>query len=186
MTDPKPKPVVVVAYDERWPETFRLEADRLYAAFGPAASAIHHVGSTSVPGLCAKPVIDILVESPDLEMIDRATPRLEALRYTAKGEYGIPGRRYFSRPAAGSEPKVHVHAFRRDSPRVARHLRFRGYLRTHAAAAGEYGALKRRLAADHPNDAGAYQDGKADLIGRLEVEAALWAEDARSAKDSGG
>lgn len=169
------EPVRVVPYDDRWPEIFRLEADRLELALGPGAVSIHHIGSTSVSGLCAKPVIDILIETSSLATIDHAVPELERREYVARGEYGIPSRRYFSRPATSSDSKVHLHAFRRGGPHVARHLQFRDYLRAHPAVAAQYCALKRRLAANHPEDVDAYQAGKADFIERVEAEAATWA-----------
>jgi GrpB-like predicted nucleotidyltransferase (UPF0157 family) len=144
----KVKLMRVVPYDDRWPDTFRMETDHLVHILEPGAISIHHIGSTSVPGLCAKPVIDILVEAPDLAAVDQAAPDLERRRYMAKGEYGIPGRRYFSRPATPSESKVHIHAFRRGSAHVERHLQFRDYLRAHPTVAARYCALKQRLAAD--------------------------------------
>jgi GrpB-like predicted nucleotidyltransferase (UPF0157 family) len=162
--------VQVVPWDDSWPEAFRRERDRLAELLGPAASVIHHIGSTSVPGLCSKPVLDLLVETPDLASIDRMEPGLAALGYVAKGEYGIVGRRYFSRPA-GVELKTHLHAFRTGDPAVLRHLLFRDHLRSHPEVAGEYGALKRRLADAHAQDPEAYQAGKSAFISRIETSA---------------
>lgn len=161
------KPVSVVPYDDRWPTTFRQEADRLLHLLHPEGVSIHHIGSTSVAGLCAKPVIDMLIEASDLATVDRATPAFERRGYVAKREYGIPGRRYFSRPATASELKVHAHAFRRGSQHVARHLVFRDYLRAHPVAAANYCTLEQRLAAEYPEDGDAYQAGKADFIERV-------------------
>ncbi len=151
------KYVQVAAYDEQWPGVFLMERDDLATALGPASTAIHHVGSTSVPGLWSKPVIDILVESPDLDLIDAATPSLQQRGYEARGEYGVSGRRYFSRPV-GPGLKVHVHAFECGNERIARHLRLRDYLRTHPSDASRYGELKR-----------------ADFIDRLHAKALEWA-----------
>jgi GrpB-like predicted nucleotidyltransferase (UPF0157 family) len=166
-------PIKVVPYDGRWSHAFRWEAARLRDIFGSEPVLIHHIGSTSVPGLCAKPVIDILVESTGLELIDRVTPELELRGYVAKGEFGVPGRRYFSRPAADDELKVHVHAFLRGSPHVARHLGFRDRLRGDPKLVALLCALKRRLAAEHREDPDAYQAGKASFIGQVEAEATL-------------
>ncbi len=171
------KPVRVVAYDGRWPEMFARERDRLAGVLGPAAAAIHHVGSTSIPGMCAKPVLDVLVETPVLALMDEATPGLEAAGYAARGEHGIPGRRYFSRPP-GDRPEIHLHAYAVGDFRVARHLRFRDYLRAHPDAAERYAVLKRALARAHRDDAGAYQDGKAELIAEIDARAAALAEGA--------
>lgn len=164
----------VVPYDEHWAGVFRLEANRLAQVFAPCSVVIHHIGSTSIEGLCAKPVIDILVEAPDLPTIDQVTQGLARRGFEAKGEYGIPGRRYFSRPATSSELKIHVHAFRSHSPRVARHLLFRDYLRAHPLVAAEYCALKMRLAAGHAADPDSYQVGKERFIRRVLQDAETW------------
>ena len=173
------KSVEVVDPDEGWARAYDAERDALAEALGPAAVAIHHVGSTSVPGLAAKPVVDVLVEASDLPAVDAAASRLEALGYEARGEYGIPGRRYFSRPA-GSGPAVHVHAFRKGDPHVERHLRFRDYLRAHPVEAARYGALKRELAAAHARDRASYQAGKADFIRRVVEHARAWDAEGRT------
>lgn len=120
-----------------------------------------------MPGLCAKPVLDVLVETFDLKLIDRLEPEFAAAGYVARGEYGIVGRRYFSRPE-GAELKTHVHVFGEGSPEVRRHLIFRDYLRSHPEVAAEYCALKRLLAHAHDRDAEAYQAGKRDFIARIE------------------
>jgi GrpB-like predicted nucleotidyltransferase (UPF0157 family) len=140
---------------------------------GGAASAIHHIGSTSVPGLAAKPVIDLLAEAPDLGQIDARTASLEADGYEAKGEHGIEHRRYFSRPEA-ARPKVHVHVFPVGHPGIARHLLFRDYLRAHHASAREYGRLKQGLARRFSRDRDAYQEAKAAFIEELHRKAGAW------------
>ena len=167
------KYVQIASYDERWPAAFQLERDDLATALGPASTAIHHVGSTSVPGLWSKAVIDILVESPDLDLIDAATPSLQQRGYEARGEYGVAGRRYFSRPP-DHRLKVHVHVFECGNERIARHLRLRDYLRTHPSDASRYGKFKRALAETHAEDREAYQAGKADFIEQLHAKALEW------------
>lgn len=168
--------VEVVAYDPTWPSEFDRVRGELSAVLGPSAAAIHHIGSTSVPGLCAKPVIDVLVETPDLSMIDRASPSLERLGYEARGEYGIEGRRYFSRPP-GPSLKVHVHCFESGHVRGARHLRFRDWLRLHPVEAASYGDLKRRLADTYADDRDGYQDAKAGFIEELLAMAGIGQQD---------
>ena len=163
--------VHVVPYDELWPEAFGREEGRLATLLGPAAMAIHHIGSTSVRGLWAKPVLDVLVETADLAMIDQLEPSFISAGYVPKGEYGIPGRRYFSRPQ-GTELKTHVHAFQEGDLSVTRHLLFRDFLRLHPAVAEEYSALKRQLAHECGGDADAYQAGKSSFIFRIESLAA--------------
>jgi len=167
------KTVEVVAYDEAWPRVFLQVRAELASALGAASSRIDHVGSTSVPGLAAKPIIDILVETPSLSLIDAAIPEMVGLGYEARGEYGIEGRRYFSRPG-GPGLKVQVHAYESVHPALARHVLFRDYLRAHPTEAERYGEVKLALASQHAGDRDAYQAAKADFIGRVETRAVGW------------
>ncbi|MEM9599251.1 MAG: GrpB family protein [Acidobacteriota bacterium] len=167
------KTVAIVPYDPAWPALFEQEARRLRSELNPRG--VHHIGSTGVPGLWAKPVIDVLVETHDLAKVDRAAPLLEARGYDARGEYGIPNRRYFSRLAMGPEPKIHLHCYPVGNPHVARHLRFRDFLRAHPEEAERYGALKRRLAQVHSTDRDAYQAAKKSFIDGVESAAERWA-----------
>ncbi len=166
--------VEVVDYDPEWPTWFQRARGELFVTLDPTHAGVHHVGSTSVPGLASKPVIDILVEVSTLDLVAAATPALEARGFEARGEYGIEGRRYFSR-GAGEGPKVHVHAFAVGHPAIARHIAFRDYLRRHPNVAGEYGELKRALAAVHAEDRDQYQSGKADFVRRTQERALAWA-----------
>ena len=168
------KRVSVVPHDPAWAEAFRLAEAELIGAFAPEPVVVHHIGSTSVPGLWSKPVIDILIEVAALAAAEQATPRLEALGYGAKGEYGIAGRRYFSRPASGRSLKVHLHAFAVGHEGIRRHLAFRDYLRAHPAIAGDYGELKRDLATRHADDRDRYQTEKAAFCQALESAALSW------------
>lgn len=165
--------VVVTPYDPRWPAEFEAEAARLSKVFGPLACAIHHIGSTSVVGLPAKPVIDILLEVWDIHAVDAFNPAMAALGYEAMGEYGIPGRRYFRK--GGVRRTHHVHAFQHDNRAdIERHLAFRNYLRAHPADARRYAALKQELAARFPEDIEGYMDGKDALVKELERRALEW------------
>jgi GrpB-like predicted nucleotidyltransferase (UPF0157 family) len=168
---PQTRRVHVLPYDPAWRLEFQSVRSALRLVLGRAATAIHHIGSTSVPGLCAKPVIDVLVEVLDLGALDEAAPGLETIGYEARGEHGIPGRRYFSRPA-GEGPTVHVHAFPSGSEDVVRHLRFRDHLRSHPEDAAAYGLLKRELARRFSRDRNAYQARKAGFIGDVVARAA--------------
>jgi GrpB-like predicted nucleotidyltransferase (UPF0157 family) len=134
----------VVEHDPAWAGAFRREADRLRGALGACALEVHHIGSTAVPGLAAKPVIDILVEVPSLDELDAKESAMTALGYEARGENGIPGRRYYQR--GGAVRTHHVHAFVRGHENVGRHLAFRDYLRTHGEIADEYGRIKKAAA----------------------------------------
>lgn len=173
------KPVRVVPYDGAWPVCFEAEAARLREVLD-CARAVHHMGSTSVPGLSAKPVVDILVEVSTLDDLDAAVPRMTELGYESRGEYGIPDRRYFvRRPAA--DLHVHVHCYPSGHAQVERHLLFRDFLRADTAAAAEYGEVKQTLAIRHSDDREAYQAGKAGFIGEMQVRAVQW----RAGRESG-
>lgn len=137
--------------------------------------AVHHIGSTSIPGMPAKPIIDLLAVVADIGEVDRHLTQVEALGYEAKGEFGIPGRRFFRRDDAAGVRTHHIHAFESGSPHIERHLAFRDYLRSHSEPAMRYGELKRRLAAAHPNDIEAYMDGKDGFIKEVEARALAWA-----------
>jgi len=152
-----PRPVVLMPHDPHWAARASDLVAELRAAAPGTFEAVHHVGSTAVPGLAAKPVIDLLGETPNLTAIEAARPALEALGYRWRGENGIAGRRYFTRddPETGARA-VHLHVHAPDDPAVARHLAFRDRLRAEPALAAGYLAEKQRCAALHPGDSGAY------------------------------
>jgi GrpB-like predicted nucleotidyltransferase (UPF0157 family) len=167
--------VTVVEYDAAWPPTFGVAAGELAAAMGQNLAAIHHIGSTSIPDMWAKPVIDMLAVVRDLAVLDQLSPPIERLGYEAMGEFGIAGRRYFRRTSPAG-PRTHqLHAFADGSPHIARHLAFRDFLRAHADVAAEYATLKRRLAQQHPEDMEAYMDGKDAFIKEVVARALAWA-----------
>ncbi len=154
--------VEVQRYDAEWPRIF----ERIYAQVWPAvqhsAMALEHVGSTAVPGLRAKPVVDacIIVASPrDIPPIVKA---LGSLGYVHRGDLGVPEREAFRH--APSLPKHHLYASHRHSLSVKNHLSFRNYLRSHPAAVEEYGKLKEALAQQFPEDIDSYIAGKTDFI----------------------
>ncbi len=136
---------------------------------------VHHIGSTAIAGIFAKPVIDILLIAVNLQCLDDAAPAMAGLGYVAIGEFGIPGRRYFRRDSAAGLRTHQVHGFQVGSPDIDRHLAFRDYMRAHPAAAAPYSELKRQLAARYPHDLQAYMDGKDAFIKAHEVKALLWA-----------
>jgi GrpB-like predicted nucleotidyltransferase (UPF0157 family)/ketosteroid isomerase-like protein len=137
----------ITPHDPRWAGAFETEARVWRDALGDALVAIHHMGSTAVPGIMAKPTIDILVEAQDLAEVEARTPALEALGYEARGEYGIEGRRYFVRRTDLDWLRgFHVHVYATGSGQLARHLLFRDVLRARPAIARAYEDLKRSLA----------------------------------------
>ncbi len=160
-------------YRADWPGEFAREAARWRTLLGDALVAVHHIGSTSVPGLPAKPIIDLLPIVRDIGALDDRTEQLEEAGYRAWGEYGIAGRRFFTRDRG--EFRTHnVHAFGEGAPQIPRHLAFCAYLRRHDEARDEYAALKREVHALHPADIAAYNDGKNDWIKRVEQTAIEW------------
>ncbi len=163
--------VTVVEYDAAWPAAFEAAAGELAAAMGQNVAAIHHIGSTSIPHIWAKPVIDMLGVVHDLAVLDRLSLVIERLGYEALGEFLIEGRRYFCRSNFADRRTHHLHAFVDGSPQIVRHLAFRDFLRAHTDVAAEYATLKRRLAEQHPEDMAGYMDGKDGFIKDVERRA---------------
>jgi GrpB-like predicted nucleotidyltransferase (UPF0157 family) len=157
------QPVEVAEYDPAWPQRFVEERERIAAALGDTDAVIEHIGSTAVPGLPAKPVIDIMVGVPDIERAGQAVAGLINLgyQYVPELESQLPERRYFRR---GTPETHHVHMVAVSSDFWEEHLLFRDYLRTHPQAAEEYGKLKRGLAGRFPFDRDAYRAGKLPFI----------------------
>ncbi len=166
--------VVVTEYNPKWPAQFEAEVTELRKVFDAELLQIHHIGSTSVPGLKAKPIIDIMPIVKDIRAVDGITDKMVELGYEAMGEYGIPGRRYFRK--GGDNRTHHVHVFQVDSGDVQRHLAFRDFLRVHPEEARRYGELKASLAELHPDDIEAYMDGKHNYVQQVEVQALQWAK----------
>jgi GrpB-like predicted nucleotidyltransferase (UPF0157 family) len=160
--------VTVVPPDPAWPARFEAEARRLRALFGDELLEVHHVGSTSVPGLWAKPIVDLQPLVRSVERLAAFRPAAEAAGFTWRGEYGLPGRCYLR------TDDVHVHMFEPGNPVALRNLAFRDHLRANPAARDAYAALKRDLAARFAHDRDAYQDGKSALIEEL-LQAAMGA-----------
>ena len=164
------EPIEVVPYDPSWPAWFEGEQARLRSALGETAVAIEHAGSTAVPGLAAKPVLDIVMTAAPFPLPEDAIAAVMTLGYGYLGENGIPGRQYFrTRPHAR-----HLHVFAPGDAEAERMLRFRDYLRAHPGAAREYEALKLALATRHRLDRDAYVEGKSALVRRLDARARAW------------
>jgi GrpB-like predicted nucleotidyltransferase (UPF0157 family) len=152
---------IITPYDPTWPQQFEELAARAVAALSPVPVRIEHVGSTSVPGLSAKPVIDldVVVKPAD---VPQAMERLATIGYVHKGDGGLPGREAFRWPPG--EPRHHLYICTPDTPAFRGHILFRDYLRAHATVAREYETLKQALAARYAEDRAAYQEGKAEFI----------------------
>jgi GrpB-like predicted nucleotidyltransferase (UPF0157 family) len=155
--------VTIIPYDPDWPRRFDEERRALTAVFAGTEAVIEHVGSTAVPGLGAKPVIDILVGVPVLVEVERRIPAFEAAGYEYVPEYEqqLPDRRYFRKPRVGPRA-FHVHCVITGSDFWIRHLTFRDYLRTLPASAAAYDSLKRELAIRVSKEA--YTEAKSPFI----------------------
>ena len=164
--------VLMEPHNPDWTRQFQLEAARVTSALGSTAVDVHHIGSTAIPGIYAKPVLDLLLVVDSVTALDNKQSAIEALGYEARGEYGIPGRRFYRRDNADSDRTHQIHAFETGSPQIARHLAFRDYMIAHPDAAQAYSDLKRELAAKHPNDIEAYMDGKDAFIQEVDRRAA--------------
>jgi GrpB-like predicted nucleotidyltransferase (UPF0157 family) len=163
-------PVVIVDYDPSWPDTFEQLRDRVAATLGPLAVAIEHIGSTAVPGLAAKPIIDLDVVIADRADLPAVIERLRPLGYHHEGDLGVPGREAFTAPAG--TPPHHLYVCAVGTPALDRHLAFRDALRADPAAAGAYGELKRTLTSRLSHDRVAYTEAKSAFVDRVLAEAA--------------
>jgi GrpB-like predicted nucleotidyltransferase (UPF0157 family) len=167
-----PRPVALAPWTSDW----AVRAEALIAALRTAAPgtlmALYHIGSTAVPGLAAKPVIDLLGEADSLAAIEAARPALEALGWRWRGENGAAGRRYFTMddPETG-ERSAHLHVHAAGDPMIAWHLAFRDRLRAEPETAAAYGREKARCAALHPGDSGAYAACKKAWTDQVAAEA---------------
>lgn len=165
--------VEVVEYDELWPARFADMRDRLATALGPLAVRIDHVGSTAVPGLAAKAVVDIQVSVPDVEDTAAYREPIESLGFALR--YIEPGHRYF-RPAPGVPRLWQVHVCQVGSRWEREHLLFRDFLLAHPEEAAAYADLKRQVAEQHPDDRIAYNDAKTPWIVAALERAEVWAQ----------
>jgi GrpB-like predicted nucleotidyltransferase (UPF0157 family) len=158
-------PVIVLDYDPDWPRLFRSLRRRIGDALGDLAAAIEHVGSTAVPDLAAKPIIDIDVLLASETMLPAAIERLASLGYIHRGNLGIPEREAFLAPP--NAPPHHLYVCPPCSAEFRRHMAFRDYLRTHPEDAKIYGDLKIALAERFREDRSAYITGKGEFVAEL-------------------
>lgn len=171
-------PVELVAPSPLWAEMAAAETRALKGALGDLLVTVHHIGSTSIPGIKAKPIVDLIPVVTDVETLDTAMARITTLGYECLGEFGLPGRRYCRKtdPATGKR-QFQLHCYGEDSPEIARHLAFRDYLRAHPVNAKDYEAEKIRAAALHPDNTLDYNAEKNDWIKATEIVALKWAKE---------
>ncbi len=158
------KHVVVLPYDEAWKKDFEEIKAELMAVLDGLVLSVEHVGSTSVPGLAAKPIIDIDVIIEDTDCFEKVKTALETIGYQHEGDLGIPGREAFKYHGKEHLRKHHLYVCAKDSDELKRHLSFRDYLRTHPEAVKEYGRIKEEGARLYPNDIDSYIEYKAPFI----------------------
>ena len=161
--------VRLVPYDAHWPELFRAEAARIHAAVGPDLPlSLEHMGSTAVPGLAAKPILDVLGGYPAGASVAPYVDALVGAGYVHRGEQGIPGREFFRR---GDPRAYHLHLAVKEGSFWRDHLAFRDTLRRHPAARDAYAALKQSLVEQYPRNREAYITGKTAFVLRVVSEA---------------
>lgn len=169
----RPAEVVLVEYNPLWPAKFEEEKARILCLIGAWVERVEHIGSTSVPGLGAKPIIDIMVGICSLADAPECIKRLETIgyEYVPGHEAVLPERRYFHKVAADNTRTHHLHMVETASEFWERHLLFRDYLRSHPETARAYYGLKKELAARFRQDRGAYTDAKTSFIERVVAQA---------------
>lgn len=167
-----PQHITVLNYDPEWPLKYERERKAIAEILDGNGISIYHIGSTSVPGLAAKPIIDMMAVVRSLEKVDDARGKFSELGYECLGEFGIAGRRYFRK--GGDERTHQIHIFQADDwNNIERHLAFRDYMRTHEKERAEYAKIKTALAQRFPYDIDGYCDGKDAFVREMEKRALL-------------
>lgn len=159
------QPIVLVPHDPQWRDAFEMERDAILGACGGRVKAVHHIGSTAIPGIAAKPIIDIMPVLARYEDGAACIEPMNGLGYAYRGDGGIEGRYYFTK---GSPRTHHVHIFAANHPEIDRHLRFRDYLRAHPDEAHRYEVLKRQLAVSFAVNGEAYTEAKGEFSARID------------------
>lgn len=160
-------------HNPQWALMYADEAEKIKEILGDELAEIYHIGSTSVEGLKAKLVIDIMGAVKNIDNVDQYNAEFIKLGYEPMGEYGISERRFFRK--GGEKRTHHIHIFQiTDRENIERHLAVRDYLREHSEDAAAYGELKSELAQKYPRDIEAYCDGKDSFVKNLEKKALAW------------
>ncbi len=168
---PRSQPVVLAPHDPAWAAAAEREGARLARALGDLIVRVHHVGSTAIPGICAKPILDLIPVVRSLASLEKARATLKALGYAWWGEYVLSGRRFFTLSDDRGLRVVHAHAYEEGSEEITRHLAVRDHVRAHPEIARAYDAAKARARALHPDDSLAYSREKHAFLQQLQAEA---------------
>lgn len=164
--------VEVLPHQVEWSNMFRDESRKITNVFEKEILNVFHIGSTAIPNIKAKPVIDIMVEVINIENVDNFNNDMKQLGYKALGENGIPNRRFFKK--GGDNRTHHVHIFEQGNEEISRHLRFRDYMIAHPEEAMKYSQLKEYLAEKFPNNIEKYIEGKNNYIKEIDNKAEKW------------
>lgn len=171
--------VVLCTHDAGWIAQAEQTIAEIKSLLGAAAIAVEHVGSTSVPGLAAKPILDLVIGVRELSDLDPYVDKLAQMHIREAGQDQTGQRLFVMGDFEANMRTHHIHVVRWNDSAWKNYIRFRDYLRIFEEKRSEYEVEKRRLAAWYPADRQAYTEGKAELIGRLIEEANRWAEEGK-------
>jgi|GEM_PF-658989 GrpB-like predicted nucleotidyltransferase (UPF0157 family) len=174
--------VELLPYDSKWKAQFEKEKLEIQKILGNNCCDIQHIGSTSIPGIYAKPVIDVLVVVNDLSIVDSLNTDFESLGYLPKGEFGIAGRRFYLKGAI--DRTHHIHLFEKNDSEIKRHLAFKDYILQHKKEAEAYSWVKRCLAEQFPSDIESYVKGKDSFVCMMNYRAGVPKKEQLEAKDN--
>jgi GrpB-like predicted nucleotidyltransferase (UPF0157 family) len=172
---PEQREVELVPHNPEWEKLANQEVRNIQDCLSIPIIGIYHIGSTSVPDIKAKPILDFVMEVKDIEKLIQEAHKLEGIGYVSRGEYGIPGRQFFTKDTNG-ERTHHLHVFQQGHPDIERHLVFRDYLRANPEAAREYEILKEQLAERFPDQSNKYTEAKSNFILSMDEVARYWLE----------
>jgi GrpB-like predicted nucleotidyltransferase (UPF0157 family) len=163
----------IVGYNREWSRQFEQEAEILKPLFNQVILSVQHIGSTAIPGIKAKPIIDILITVNAIEEVDPFNSSMKQLGYVIGGEFGLPGRRFFCK---GDEENcyIHLHVYEADHPAVQKYITFRDYMIAHPLEAKQYEMLKADLAERYFNSRTLYTQNKSNFIENIYKKAAAW------------
>lgn len=168
-------------YNPSWANIFSDEANKIKSILGNNCLEIHHIGSTAIPNICAKPIIDILPVVKDINTVDSLNHHFEALGYISQGEYGIPGRRFYWK--SKEKRTHHIHLFQQGSPEILRHVAFKNFMLTHKDYALAYSLIKKNLAQVFFTDIENYVDGKASFVQCIDYKTGTARQQQLTSKD---
>lgn len=169
-----PMEVIVLPHDPMWAGMFDAESQLVMRALGDNALNAHHIGSTAIKSVVAKPIIDMLIVVADINIVDACNASVRQLGYESMGECGIPHRRYFRKDNDDGKRTHHIHVFSRGSDQIVRHVAFRDFMNAHSEWASLYSTLKSTLVDRYPNSIEQYMEGKDGFIKHIDELAASW------------